>query len=226
MVYIKAQEGPSNYGEMSGTVQYFDEQGNMTIRSGGTRAWRNNNPGNMVSNPYTMGAERSSKAIGKASGFAIYPDYKTGHQALIDMLSGKTWGAKTLRQASIDYTPDNPKHIDAIVEETGLDRTRKIRALNPLEFEKYWKAIEKIEKWGVGKEEFVPRWYITAVHMKNGVIQEYCIQRDGANFWVLKEEAIALARELRLHATLVHGANGSFYLRPEYQGQRFRDLVS
>ena len=50
----------------------------------------------------------------KAGCFATYPDYKTGHQALVDMLSGKKWGAKTLKQASIDYTPDNPKHIDSI----------------------------------------------------------------------------------------------------------------
>ncbi len=38
----------------------------------------------MVANHYTMGAERSSKAIGKAGGFAIYSDYKTGHQALVE----------------------------------------------------------------------------------------------------------------------------------------------
>ncbi|HEV7737106.1 MAG TPA: hypothetical protein VGO47_07020 [Chlamydiales bacterium] len=190
MVYIRAQEGPANIGEKTPTVQYFDEQGNMIIRSGGTRAWRNNNPGNMVANHYTMGAERSSKAVGKAGGFAVYPDYKTGHQALVDMLSGKKWGAKTLQQASIDYTPDNPKHIDTVVDETGFDRTRKIQSLDLLEFEKYWKAIEKIEKWVVGKEE-----------------------------------AIRLANEHRIHAILVHSPNGHLYLRPEYKGKRFRDLV-
>lgn len=224
MVYIRAKEGPANFGESTPTVQYFDEQGNMTIRSGGTRAWRNNNPGNMVANHYTMGTERSSKAIGKAAGFAIYPDYKTGHQALMDMLSGKKWGAKTLQQASIDYTPDNPKHIDSIVEETGFDRTRKISSLDPIEFEKYWKAIEKIEKWKVGKEEFIDVWYITWVHIKRGVIQEYCIHKNGSDTWISKEEAILLARELRIHAILVHSPNGSLYLRPEYKGKRFRDL--
>jgi hypothetical protein len=38
MVYIRAQEGPANIGESKPTVQYFDEQGNMIIRSGGTWA--------------------------------------------------------------------------------------------------------------------------------------------------------------------------------------------
>lgn len=40
MVFIKAQAGPPNIGDSAKkfTVQYFDEQGNMTIRSGDTRA--------------------------------------------------------------------------------------------------------------------------------------------------------------------------------------------
>ena len=225
MVYIRAQEGPPNIGESKPTVQYFDEQGNMIIRSGGTWAWRNNNPGNLVANPYTMGKERSSKSIGKAGGFATYPDYNTGHQALVDMLSGKKWGAKTLKQASIDYTPDNPDHIDSIVEETGFDRMRKISSLNPVEFEKYWKAIEKIEKWVAGREDFIDVWYITGVHIKRGVIQEYCIHKNGSDAWISKEEAISLASKQRIHAILVHSPNGSLYLRPEYKSKRFRDLI-
>jgi len=49
MVFVSAKSGPANVGDPEGmfTVQYFDEKGNMTIRSGGTRAWRCNNPGNL-----------------------------------------------------------------------------------------------------------------------------------------------------------------------------------
>lgn len=47
MAFISAKEGLPNAGEKPYTVQYFDEKGNMTIRSDGTKAWRNNNPGNM-----------------------------------------------------------------------------------------------------------------------------------------------------------------------------------
>ena len=117
-----------------------------------------------------------------------------------------------------------PTHIDSIVEETGFDRMRKISSLNPLEFEKYWKAIEKIEKWVVGKEEFIDVWYITGVHIKRGVIQEYCIHKNGSDTWISKEEAVALASERRIHAILVHSSNGSLYLRPEYKGKRFQRL--
>jgi len=225
IMFVRALEGPANYGERESTVQYFDEQGNMFIRSGGTRAWRNNNPGNLVSNDYTMSSERRAKAIGKAAGFAVYPNYQIGHQALVDMLGGKTWGAKTLRKASKDYTPDNLGHIDSIVQETGFDPERKISSLNPVEFEKYWKAIEKIEKWKTGQETPVDKYYITGVHMHGGTIQEYCIRKNGADVWITKQQAISLAQNWQLHAIIVHGSNGIVYLRPEYKAKRFRDMV-
>ena len=50
MVFVSAKVGPPNVGDPVSkfTVQYFDEQENMTIRSGGKRAWRCNNPGNLI----------------------------------------------------------------------------------------------------------------------------------------------------------------------------------
>ena len=37
--------------------------------------------------------------------------------------------------------------------------------------------------------------------------------------------AIALAQEWRIRVILVHRSNGSMYLRPEYHGKRFREMV-
>lgn len=77
MVFIKAQTGPANVGDPKAmfTVQYFDKDGNMTIRSGGTRAWRCNNPGNLHRSHYTMSKKR--RAIGFAGDdkdeYAVYP---------------------------------------------------------------------------------------------------------------------------------------------------------
>jgi hypothetical protein len=76
-----------------------------------------------------------------------------------------------------------------------------------------------------GKEDFIDVWYITGVHIKRGVIHEYCIHKDGSDTWISKEEAIALTGEHRIHAILVHTSNGSLYLRPEYKSKPFRDLV-
>lgn len=102
MKYIKANTGPSNAGDSDKkfTVQYFDEQGNMTIRSGGTRAWRCNNPGALLKSSYSTGKDRRS--IGTAGVgsyvYAVYPDYETGHEALVVMLGKNVYGfqSKTL----------------------------------------------------------------------------------------------------------------------------------
>lgn len=229
MVFVKAQVGPPNYGDPKSmfTVQYFDSQGNMTIRSGGKRAWRCNNPGNLIASSYSTSVKRRSigRAGDGANEYAVYPDYETGHEALVVMLKGGVYSPRTLRVAMEKYDSTNPRYIDIIVSKTGLDPERTIKSLNDKEFEKFWRAIEETEKWEVGREDFIERWYITSVHMKRGIIQEYCISKNGIETWLSKQEAIALAQEWRIHATVVHRSNGSLYLRPEYHGKRFREMV-
>jgi hypothetical protein len=84
MNFMKAQEGPPNYGLKSYTVQYFDEEGNMTIRSGETKAWRNSNPGNMVYSQRGFAVRHG--AIGKAGGMAVFSTEEAGRKALIELL--------------------------------------------------------------------------------------------------------------------------------------------
>jgi hypothetical protein len=209
------------------TVQYFDENGNMTIRGGGTIAWRCNNLGNLRASAYSKSTKR--RAIGTAgygeNEYAVYPDYETGHEALVVMLKGGIYSPLTLRAAMQRYDGLNPNYINIIVDKTGFDPERTIKSLNAQEFESFWRAIETTEKWRVGKEDFIEKWVITAVHMKRGVIYQYCVRQNGHDVWVSKQEAIALAQEWRLHAILVHCPNGTMYLRPEFHGKRFREMV-
>ena len=229
MVFVKAQTGPPNCGdpETMFTVQYFDEKGNMTIRGGGSRAWRCNNPGNLLASRYSISKQRRSigSAGDKQNQYAVYPDYETGHEALVVMLKGGIYSPLTLREAIKKYDSTNPKYIDIIISKTKFDPERTIKSLNDAEFEQFWKAIEETEKWKVGQEDFIERWYITGVHMKRGTIQEYCIHQNGRDVWIPKEKAIALAQELRLHVIVVHRSNGNFYLRPEYHAKPFREMV-
>lgn len=62
----------------------------MTIRSRGTRAWRCNNPGNLIACKYSRGKSRCSidEAEDGKDTYAVYPDYKNGHEALVIMLKG------------------------------------------------------------------------------------------------------------------------------------------
>lgn len=228
MVFVKAQSGPPNVGDPEElfTVQYFDEQGNMTIRSGGTRAWRCNNPGNLKKSSYSTGKSRRSigtAGVGKNI-YAVYPDYETGHEALVVMMGGSVYSPLTLRAAIHRYDADNPKYIDEIVKITKLDPERTIKSLNKKEFEIFWKAIEFVEKWKVGEEDFIEKWIISGVHKKCGVIQEYLVEKPEKSIWTSKDRALELAKEGKLHVIIVHLKNGTQYLRPEYRAKPFEVL--
>ena len=200
------------------TVQYFDEQGNMTIRSGGKRTWRCNNPGALLKSPYSMSKDR--RAIGSAGygnyEYAVYPDYETGHAALVVMLRGSRYRNLTLLEASARYVQEDPDHGPKIAKMSALDPKRKIKSLSDEEFERYWKAIEKNECWEVGNEEFIPKWIISGVHKKRGVIIEYQICLNDKSIWLIKQDAIQWVIEGRLRAILVHMKNGNYYLRPAH----------
>ena len=98
---------------------------------------------------------------------------------------------------------------------------RKISSLTDEEFERYWKAIEKNERWEVGEEDFIPRGIISGVHKKRGVITEYLICVNRESIWLPKQEAIKWTMEGKLHAVLVHMKNGNYYLRPEHGQHSF-----
>ena len=106
-----------------------------------------------------------------------------------------------------------------------LSPDRTIKSLSSEEFEIYWKAIEKNEGWKGGREDPIPKRFITGVHRKRGVIYEYRIDQDGKEAWLTKNDAILLAEEGKLHAVIVHLRNGSCYLRPEYHAQPFSLLI-
>ncbi len=85
----------------------------------------------------------------------------------------------------------------------------------------FWGAIEQIEEWTVGREDFIEKWIISGVHKKRGVITEYLIMRRNGPVWFSKQDAIQLAIEGRLHAIVVHLKTGTAYLRPEFGADPF-----
>lgn len=137
------------------------------------------------------------------------------------MLRGSVYSPKTLRAAMKYYESKKKDYIDIIVAKTGLNPERTIKSLNAKEFKSFWEAIEFVEEWGEGEEELIPKWIISGVHKKRGVIFEYFVQKTRESVWVKKEEAISLANEGRIHAVVVHIKNKGAYLRPEYGAKPF-----
>jgi len=141
------------------------------------------------------------------------------------MLKGSVYSPLTLRDAIKRYDRKNVKYIDEIVKITGFNPERTVKSLTDDEFEKFWKAIEQVEKWNVGEEDFIEKWYISGVHKNRGVIVEYFVNVSKKPLWFSKEQTINFAKEGRLHATIVHLKNGTVFLRPEAGSKSF-DLIS
>ena len=220
MGFITAEEGPSDYGSKAYTVQYFDEKGNMTIRSGGTKAWRNNNPGNMVYNQRGFAVRHG--AIGKAAGMAVFPTETMGRDALVDLLKSSNYHNLKITELPEKYDKDNAQEYRRmILSISKLDPNQYIRNLTPIEFDRLREAVERIEGWEVGREDLIEKWYISKVRKTNGVITEYFVNKS----WLSKESALKLAEEGRLHATIVRLKSGATYLRAEY-GNQFLTEVS
>ena len=120
---------------------------------GGTRAWRNNNPGNIRMSDFSQRAG----AIGVAGGFAVFPDEATGMRAVKSLLLGNSYKNLTIANAISRYAPPTENNTVAyqrsIERLTGLSINRKISDLSDSELDKVVNAIRQIEGWKPGKVE-------------------------------------------------------------------------
>lgn len=188
-------------------VMYESSDGKKIIYSGGTRTWRNNNPGNLV--PGHIASKNNS--IGKAGGFAIFPDYESGHAGLLDCLR-TTYGNYSLWMMIGKYAPpgenNTARYYNFIKKNTGVLDNKKIKDFSQKEFENLWKTVEKMEGWKEGT--ITEEKKISLVKKKKGVITSYQIPSFG---WVSKEAAIKLAEEGKIDAIVVHPKGRNPYLR-------------
>ncbi len=120
---------------------------------GGTRAWRNNNPGNIRMSDFS----RRAGAIGEAGGFAVFPDEQTGQRAVKKLLRGKSYNNLTIANAVSRYAPPSENNTVAyqrsIERLTGLSINRRISDLSDAELDKVVNAIRQIEGWKPGRIE-------------------------------------------------------------------------
>lgn len=217
--YVKAEEGSGR------SVIYTDDKGKQWKFEGASRPWRNQNPGNLVPGKVS----KRNGAIGTAGGFAIFPDYETGHRALLDSLKN-AHGNKDIAALMEDYAPrkENPtdKYIAFVKKLTGVQGNKKIRDFSSAEFEKLWQAIERMEGWGKDKEgtitEYSAKNPVTGVRKnKKGTIKSYQIEGYG---WVSKAEGIALARKGLIDAVVVLSPKGNPFLRARPNSESWDNL--
>ena len=107
MTFIKAEP------VMKRSVIYTDEAFRY---SGGSLAWRNNNPGNL--RPSAISKKHGQ--IGGVFKFAVFPDYDSGHLALLDVLK-ITYGNSSIDELMDHYAPPS---------ENNMARYKKYRDLS------------------------------------------------------------------------------------------------
>lgn len=125
--------------------------GRRVRRTGGTRAWRNMNPGNIRYSEFS----RNAGAIGQAGGFAVFPDEETGTRAISLLLRGQSYNNLTIARAITRYAPPSENNTAAyhrrIQQITGLNINRRISDLSDGELSRVVDAIRAIEGWEAGR---------------------------------------------------------------------------
>lgn len=120
------------------------------MRSGGTRAWRNNNPGNLRN--YDFSQRHGS--LGEAGGFAVFPDEATGQGALVSLLGTDTYQGLTINDALARFAPPVENATAAyqgfIRGATGLSGTTPMNSLSNAQLNSVGNAIRRFEGWQPG----------------------------------------------------------------------------
>ncbi|MEL6913989.1 MAG: TIGR02594 family protein [Pseudomonadota bacterium] len=133
-----------------GVVRYRRGDGSILEKSGGSRAWRNNNPGNIISGSFVD----AHGAVGSDGVMAIFPDRQTGRAAIETLLRAKSYRDLTIREAIFRYAPPNENdsagYVAFVVGETGLAEDTVLSTLLVADLRKIVRAIEVMEGWTVG----------------------------------------------------------------------------
>ena len=140
------------------TRMYVGNDGNIYELSGGSRAWRNNNPGNLEYGKFA----RNHGAIGTDGRFAIFPDTATGFKAMASLLATNSYQKLTIEGAINRYAPPNENNVEnylkSIERQTGLLRSTPMNNLSKDNLLNLAKAMAKHEGNMSGKKRLVPRY--------------------------------------------------------------------
>jgi hypothetical protein len=113
-----------------GAIEIPQDDGSFEIRKGGTRSWRNNNPGNIAYGKTAI----ANGALGKDEyGTAIFPTEEVGRRAALATLQSPTYQAFTLDQAIAEWAPshenDTARYQRFVQSQTGLAGDTRLNTL-------------------------------------------------------------------------------------------------
>lgn len=127
------------------------------VRREGTRAWRNNNPGNIEFGSFAQ----SMGAIGTDGRFAVFPTYEMGRRAKAQLLWGsRGYRGRTIGEAISRYAPpsenDTGAYTRAITKALDVPANTQMASLTPQQRETMLNIMERVEGFRPGRENGVP----------------------------------------------------------------------
>ncbi|MDE5615897.1 MAG: hypothetical protein K2I81_03645 [Alphaproteobacteria bacterium] len=134
-------------------VIYVYQDQSRTRRTDGTRAWRNNNPGNIRPGKFT----NSAGGIGQANNYAVFPDEQTGMDAIIKLLKTNSYQSKTLAGAISAWAPpsdgnNTSAYQRSVANAVGVPLDTPMRNLNDAQLSRLANEIRRVEGWQIGRE--------------------------------------------------------------------------
>jgi RHS repeat-associated protein len=147
---LSADTATSKKDDLSVTIVRDD--GSFEIRTGGTKAWRNNNPGNLVYGPFA----REHGAIGRDwGGFAIFGDDGDGARAQEALLRTGTYHNISLDSTISLYAPpccnDTRRYQELVRGATGASGGTLLRQLSPTQMQSLLAKMREHEGYRPGK---------------------------------------------------------------------------
>jgi hypothetical protein len=132
------------------TLTYTNADGTTTTLSGGSLAWRDNNPGNIRAGAFAT----AEGAIGQNNGFAVFPDLQSGTAALASLLDGPGYQGLSVDEAIAKYAPpseNNTGAYQAAVEaQMGVSGGTTLSSLTPAQMQTLQASIQKQEGYTAG----------------------------------------------------------------------------
>ena len=209
--YIHAEDGRGI------SVVYTDEFGDKYVFSGGTRTWRNHNPGNV--RPGEISKKHRAIGFSTTGGhgkFAVFPDIESGRRAMVAALK-RRYLEKNIYWLVRKYAPEEDgndvvKYTAFLKKYTNIPDEKLLKDFSVDEFEKLCAGIERFEGYKEGtitQMDFLKS--IIAVRKdKKHIIIAYQIEIIG---WVAKMEAVRLTQKGLVNAVVCTSKNGNQYLR-------------
>jgi RHS repeat-associated protein len=126
------------------------------LRSDGSRSWRNNNPGNLITSRFSS----ANGSIGAAGGFAVFPDYDIGVDALTSLLQTQTYQSLTVNQAISRFAPPSENNTsnyqNYIQAQTDLNPSVRLNTLSTQQINNIATTIQRMEGWRPGQISILP----------------------------------------------------------------------